>query len=140
MATVHHVQELGRTGGWLPPHDVSFAQSYRSCSQTSNISCRYTREFCYLCGVQWKRCTCPLFSQGLLNKGLPAPAAARRAPLRRLHVHDWNRVNGQVCTGCQADYLAFVMRCDVCNLTNCWRCIPTLFRTVSADALWRPVK
>jgi E3 ubiquitin-protein ligase RNF144 len=87
----------------------------------NHCRCRCTHEFCYLCGAQWKRCACPLFGEELLTEPLPVPAAAPEAVAR--HLHHWRRLNDEHCRGCGADYLAFVMRCDGCNTTNCWRCI-----------------
>jgi E3 ubiquitin-protein ligase RNF144 len=82
---------------------------------TYNGRCRCKHEFCYLCGAQWKRCACPKSDDNYRYR--PTPRAGD------YHVCDFRRVNGQVCDGCGAAHLRFVMRCDGCQTANCWPCI-----------------
>jgi E3 ubiquitin-protein ligase RNF144 len=84
-------------------------------SVTYNGRCRCKHEFCYLCGAQWKRCACPKSDDNYRYR--PTPRAGD------YHVCDFRRVNGQVCDGCGAAHLRFVMRCDGCQTANCWPCI-----------------
>ena len=92
-----------------------------------HMTCRCRHQFCYLCGVQWKRCACPQWDEQYLTRPLPlVPIVQHPVPVLHpaaTHEHDWQRTDGQDCEECGADYLPFVMHCSGCNIVNCWRCI-----------------
>jgi E3 ubiquitin-protein ligase RNF144 len=86
--------------------------------------CLCKHDFCYLCGATWKTCTCPHMNEGQLLEAIPADLVDQPAALVIPHVlHDWERMDGGNCHGCQATYLIYVNRCTVCDRRRCWRCI-----------------
>ncbi|KAH6633709.1 hypothetical protein C7974DRAFT_309160 [Boeremia exigua] len=114
--------------------DAAKRSKWQQCTKCSNMvelaqgcfhmTCRCTHQFCYLCGVKWKRCSCPQWDEGYLTHepplGLPGPAAAAG---HDLHEHHWRRRNGGVCGGCGATYLPWVLRCTGCNMLRCLQCV-----------------
>jgi E3 ubiquitin-protein ligase RNF144 len=116
-------------------HMTYIKSSYFVNLLVANVSrCRCGHQFCYLCGEKWKKCSCPQADENYLTLPLPAipgafpvpvpaPVAARPRAVLGPHVHTWERVESPDCAGCRAGFLPFVMRCRLCNVANCWRCI-----------------
>ncbi|KAF8253174.1 hypothetical protein K440DRAFT_627429 [Wilcoxina mikolae CBS 423.85] len=73
--------------------DVAETEKWQRCFQCGtvvqlqtgcyHITCRCRGEFCYICGVKWKTCTCPTFEEQALIDGQPRAARSlfRRNPL-----------------------------------------------------------
>lgn len=64
------MQKHGRAARRVLPHDVSM--SWR-CIYWQIVDyrnrCRCRAQFCYLCGLTWKKCACPQFAERhLLNR------------------------------------------------------------------------
>ncbi|KAF8536386.1 hypothetical protein BDD12DRAFT_796103 [Trichophaea hybrida] len=73
--------------------DVAETEKWQRCFQCGtvvqlqigcyHITCRCGGQFCYICGVKWKNCTCTSFEEQALIDGQPraAPSLFRRNPL-----------------------------------------------------------
>jgi hypothetical protein len=119
---------------------TSFLLVLQNHSKSPN-SCRCGSEFCYLCGVRWKQCTCPLWDESRLTERAQAlqnrqdrdrPAQPPRA-LQEIMQHledddecdhlDWCRVNGpNTCDICDDDLEYWIWICDECRRQACTRC------------------
>ncbi|KAF9007106.1 hypothetical protein BDQ17DRAFT_1351449 [Cyathus striatus] len=112
-----------------------------------HITCRCRTEFCYVCAVPWKNCTCPQWEEHRLlaaaerrvENRLGANAAARapthvfdrlvqdmRNTLQNNHdcvYHSWTRRSGGgICEECHWNLPNFLMICRHCSLLVCLRC------------------
>ncbi|PWY92769.1 hypothetical protein BO70DRAFT_357912 [Aspergillus heteromorphus CBS 117.55] len=106
----------------------------------NHITCRCRYEFCYVCGVEWKDCTCELWDEERLllraqqvagrdQVEPPAQVEVARVAQNLLERHEcdhngrWKRIDqGQQCEECH-DYLPdFILECRQCHLRACARC------------------
>ncbi|KAF2423376.1 ariadne RING finger [Tothia fuscella] len=135
-------------------------QGWRRCNQCRamvelnvgcyHMTCKCGGEFCYLCGVAWKGCTCPQWEEDRLVARAeevaarqPTPAAAEnlQAPQRRApeiqeqlrenhrcqHSRRFRRLDapaGQpfVCEMCSCACSKFILECRMCQIAVCERC------------------
>jgi len=137
------ILEIARDAGWR--------QCFRCCRMVelsggcNHMTCVCRAQFCYVCGVQWKNCTCAQWDEANL-----LATAARRAPVRRnqevalqedvldmadhlrnnhmcTHPGRWNRVdspgrNPVVCELCGAVHWLYLLECRRCFLRACVAC------------------
>ncbi|OAX82021.1 hypothetical protein ACJ72_03632 [Emergomyces africanus] len=108
-----------------------------------HITCRCGVQFCYLCGMEWKRCKCEHWDDNrLLERGQQLAARERRpgdgpprhadvdrmvVQLRERHVCNhsgrWERINGpHQCEECMFRLPSFILQCEQCRLRACVRC------------------
>ncbi|KAF2750156.1 hypothetical protein M011DRAFT_474627 [Sporormia fimetaria CBS 119925] len=128
----------GASHDGLCPHDPNVEQlmkaakvnKWRQCGRCKNlvdlfqgcfhITCRCGHQFCYLCGVQWKHCTCPQFAEDYI---LDEPIDPDLAGLDEVCDHNYNeRRRRGMCRDC-LNRPGFVMVCGLCQVARCWRCI-----------------
>lgn len=104
--------------------------------------CKCRHQFCYVCGVEWKKCACLQWDEArLFNaaerrvEGAAVPAGQREAAIhreaRRLRVrHDCGH-NGRFsketvgslrCEYCNDTLSEFILQCDGCPLRICVKC------------------
>ena len=149
MAAMCTMPECCRVELRLRSHNVSWPSSVTSI--TANLCridrCRCGHQFCYLCGVRWKDCTCELFNEDRLleragqiadrpqPRGAPAVLEADRnervqaiaQELRDRHdcEHEgrWRRIDGRSrCEECGHWLRDFILECRHCMLRACVRC------------------
>ncbi|KAG7048394.1 IBR finger domain-containing protein [Colletotrichum scovillei] len=109
-----------------------------------HITCPCGSEFCYLCSLRWKTCTCELWNEErlyaranvLVNReagaiDLNAAARARRVEreARNLVAHHeclhdtWMRRNGSFrCEECRDRLPEYIYECAQCRIHACHRC------------------
>lgn len=115
-----------------------------------NYRCRCSAEFCYVCGVRWKDCTCAVLDEQMLyergahiaardagRNGAPNRARVQEAIRNIRENHDcghgsWKRLDNHRgydthCEMCQKE-LNFINECRRCQLRACWRCINNRLR------------
>ncbi|OCL07443.1 hypothetical protein AOQ84DRAFT_408943 [Glonium stellatum] len=110
-----------------------------------HVVCRCGAAFCYLCGVQWKRCKCPFSDANRLLQAAatldqeeldlaPPPAPAVEQTVQVVQNNDqclhqaWTREyrkdgHDTNCELCDADHLFFINECSDCALRACNRCM-----------------
>ncbi|KAK6353946.1 hypothetical protein TWF730_008366 [Orbilia blumenaviensis] len=113
-----------------------------------HMTCHCKAEFCYVCGVEWKNCTCELFEeQRLYNDAAarvddaavePLAPAVRvnriievQEQIRRNHAcehpgrferrTDWKR-SGHRCELCNARHWKYILACRHCGVQVCEEC------------------
>jgi hypothetical protein len=107
------------------------------------MRCKCKAEFCYVCGVKWKKCQCPQWDENRLvdrvnrvvahHQPQPANPGERAQILAAAHnvvagrhicAHiSWERVDGEwECDECGDDLPYFIWRCEVCEIDACTRC------------------
>ncbi|KAL7942807.1 hypothetical protein V8C42DRAFT_354531 [Trichoderma barbatum] len=108
-----------------------------------HMTCRCRAQFCYLCGAQWKKCRCELWSEALLTARAnnmvdrfagPVVDAQRGALVARqrenlvrieacTHRGHWRSRDGAFrCEECSADMPEFIYECSTCGVHRCRRC------------------
>jgi len=111
-----------------------------------HMTCRCRTEFCYLCAVPWKKCTCPQWDEERLlvtaqqrvdneignerNNIIPAMFLRRvQERIETLRVnhhcerHSWRyRSGGGVCEECNFHLPNYLLICTGCSLLACVRC------------------
>ncbi|KAI8917229.1 hypothetical protein DFJ77DRAFT_338660 [Powellomyces hirtus] len=139
-STVTALRDLEREMGW---------QRCYKCNRTielgtgcNHITCRCRAEFCYVCGLPWKTCPCPLWDETrIVNQAeqhvmaelphIPAAVRARRirAEVAHLRAHHecehsgwkYQRMSGQ-CQECTHHLDQYLFRCSGCHMLACNRC------------------
>lgn len=118
--------------------------SHRRQDRLTKSRCRCGAEFCYVCGVAWKRCRCPqwheerLYARANIIADRDAPNLAADNPERVglvaaaadmlrdrhncEHVH-FDFVRGEHdCELCHQTLPVFIMECGQCRIQVCRRC------------------
>lgn len=61
-AATEEVRTLARAERWQTcPECHAIIELHQGCY---HVTCRCRAQFCYLCGVSWKRCSCPQWEEG----------------------------------------------------------------------------
>ncbi|KAG0642613.1 hypothetical protein HOY80DRAFT_881387 [Tuber brumale] len=134
--------ELAARSGW---------QRCKNCHALVEISsgchhmtCRCKAEWCYKCGVPWKKCECSDWDDGRLDRRAEelamrgAPPNANQATIVDLvgvyrgnlqgnhecqHVSGWNFRNGKAqCEMCFGSFRCYIFSCKGCELLACNGC------------------
>lgn len=140
-SAIKAVRELARVNQWQTcPGCKTIVELSTGCY---HITCRCRTEFCYLCAVVWKNCTCQQWDEARLFE-----TAHRRveqeieAPVPRLVFqervqemantirenhdclnHRWGNMPGPaVCEECHDTMPLFIKVCRNCRLMACRRC------------------
>ncbi|KAK6511716.1 hypothetical protein TWF481_000622 [Arthrobotrys musiformis] len=113
-----------------------------------HMTCHCKAEFCYVCGVQWKNCECPLFEERRLyadavarvDEAAPRPLApvvrnnmifqAQRQIRENLaceHPQRFHKVterkpDGYTCSVCRARHWKYIFTCRHCGIEVCEEC------------------
>ncbi|EMD00127.1 hypothetical protein BAUCODRAFT_119717 [Baudoinia panamericana UAMH 10762] len=130
-------------------HELAEKEGWRSCPACSalieltigcnHMTCRCSAQFCYICRLRWKTCTCPQWDENRLMArahdvahhedpfaGADAVAAAARNPRERPECdHDsWARINesGLQSEECRDHLPRYIYRCRQCAIQACSRC------------------
>lgn len=131
------MQENDRVEFWMLSHDVS---PYIALGKLLNLNGRRNRclckaEFCYVCRVEWKNCTCPQWDEDRLIARRDQVVARAFGPLNLVQVQQidealrerhesWQKVNigGFRCEECQNPQNLYIFECRQCYLRACHRC------------------
>ncbi|KAF3066924.1 hypothetical protein CFAM422_008885 [Trichoderma lentiforme] len=101
-------------------------QSYEACPCGA--------QFCYVCGIQWKKCSCDQWNEDrLLDRANPAEGRVIRLEglLRGVvldrqgctHRRLWESIDGRFeCGSCGEELRRFILRCRDCQILRCVRC------------------
>lgn len=129
---------LSRARRWLPPHDVR-APLPSDQSSLKPPRCPCGAQFCYACGLSWKTCPCPQWSEERLFARATQVVARRPAHanpqaqfatavqnLRDRHDCNhllWLYVRGRhQCEECRQTLPTYIFECRQCNIQACNRC------------------
>ncbi|KAK0219116.1 hypothetical protein IW262DRAFT_1448936 [Armillaria fumosa] len=143
-AAIQDLHALARDKQWQTcPGCHSIIELNHGCY---HMTCRCLTQFCYVCAVAWKNCSCPQWDEDRLyitaqrrveeEMGPRATAAApdifqrevaaRAEQLRSNHdcvQHSWRRRNGgATCEECNWYLRDFLLVCRHCGLAACVRC------------------
>ncbi|KOS20501.1 hypothetical protein ESCO_005344 [Escovopsis weberi] len=141
-ASTQEVLRLARENGWQRCQGCkSMVELNTGCN---HMTCRCGSQFCYICGVQWKKCACPQWDEDFLveraanvvNRDAAAvnydaaqrERAERQAQrdLRDYHncvVHRWGSRQGQFrCEYCRDRMPEYIYECNGCRALACRRC------------------
>ncbi|KAG6063568.1 hypothetical protein E4U32_001084 [Claviceps aff. humidiphila group G2b] len=110
----------------------------------NHITCRCKAQFCYICGLKWKQCSCAQWDEDRLvartdnivdreQGGRDARGAARDALAARARQnlienhecedHRWRSRNGSYqCEECYDQMPNFIYECRLCRTMACRRC------------------
>ncbi|CEL07380.1 hypothetical protein ASPCAL10537 [Aspergillus calidoustus] len=132
------VMNLAKQSGWQQcPQCSHLIELSTGCN---HITCRCGFEFCYVCTVKWKKCSCATWdenrlldrAQVLAARNVQGPPAARdvqvaAAQIREVqhctHPGRWLRVDeGDNCEECGQYLPDFILECRNCHLRACRRC------------------
>ncbi|TFK19191.1 hypothetical protein FA15DRAFT_221399 [Coprinopsis marcescibilis] len=141
---IEEVRVLAKESGWQTcPRCSAIVELHHGCN---HMTCRCRTQFCYACGVEWKRCDCAQWDENRLvaTAQMRAEAAvggqqARAAQpqvfaaevqrtvehLRYNHEcdpHRWRGRSGGMCEECNDWLPVFLKMCKDCNLSVCRRC------------------
>ena len=119
-----------------------------SGAMTDNRRCKYRAEFCYVCAVPWKQCSCAhwdeerllLRAEEIVDRDAPAQLGAAEID-HRVHImqqdlrenhecqHEmrFQRINADhrqrfTCDMCEETYYLFILRCPQCHIQICVDC------------------
>ncbi|KAG8734439.1 hypothetical protein FRC12_018528 [Ceratobasidium sp. 428] len=148
-ADTQQVLTLGRKEGWQScPSCHNLVELALGCY---HMTCRCKHQFCYLCGQQWKSCTCPQWDESRLliqaerrvarNQGTlpptagPAQVVARGVQVNQVvealrqnhqcahHMFGFSRQPGPgKCESCGIRIQDTILRCRGCSIQVCVRC------------------
>ncbi|KAI0020947.1 hypothetical protein F4780DRAFT_790655 [Xylariomycetidae sp. FL0641] len=145
-AATKQVVEMARQEGWQRCYKCSgMVELKTGCN---HITCRCGGEFCYVCGVPWRRCRCEVWDEARLldraaviegrnqRPGEPQrqnprereAAVVRIAEhLRERHECEhrgwWDKVEGRhECEECHDELPYYILECPQCALRACIRC------------------
>ncbi|KAI0156592.1 hypothetical protein GGR57DRAFT_463908 [Xylariaceae sp. FL1272] len=143
---LQRVVHMGEDNGWK--HCSKCKSLIELTMGCYHITCRCKHQFCYLCGVEWKKCLCPQWDEDRLlnrareidrrdnpNNGAQHANQDANAQhrvngivdnLRQGHEcqhNNWRRRRGRhVCEGCNAQLPFFIFECAQCNIIACKSC------------------
>ena len=117
---------------------------------TLHLACPCKNQFCYLCGVKWKKCKCPQWSEerlmdraeqlvnfDLMRRQRRQRLEAHRAVNREAEIEEmrrnimethecthtsWRRRTGGSCAECHDDLPTYLFECTRCRIAACRRC------------------
>ena len=141
---------FSRTECWLLPHDVRVALPRQLLPLLTGRGCRCKcgAQFCYLCGLEWKTCSCDRWSeQNLVVRAeevvdreavhpLPRQERQRRVVQMREELREnhecehpgrFERVfnggrHGFECEMCEARHRKYILQCRRCHVRVCEDC------------------
>jgi len=140
---VAEVRALARAEGWQTcPRCTAVVELHHGCN---HMTCRCRAQFCYLCGVEWKDCACPQWTEDRLldtahmrvRNYVPEALRVQQPRVFAQHLqravedlrvnhgcnpHSWRSGGGGVCEECQAHMPLFLNYCRGCNIRVCRRC------------------
>lgn len=141
---------FGRIEAWMQPHDVGRPApvTQRSLLTFVIFSCKCGGQFCYICGVPWKQCSCLQWDEARLvvraqevvereaPRAMPRFAMENLVENMREELRDnhecthggWlTRVDGSIgttfrCEICSHRHSNFILQCPRCHLHICATC------------------
>ncbi|KAF9468397.1 hypothetical protein BDZ94DRAFT_784579 [Collybia nuda] len=144
-AALVEVRTLARREGWQTcPECHAIIELNQGCY---HMTCRCRAQFCYVCAVPWKNCTCPQWDEARLIDTAQQRVEQEIAAQPRIRVggqqveervrvmmnnlrehhdctrHAWRRRNGRaMCEECHHVLADYLLVCWRCSLAACVRC------------------
>lgn len=145
MADLSKLRASRRASKWLQSYNVC-AHKYLYLALADSPRCHCKAEFCYVCGVQWKNCTCPTAdinrieerAEEIVRRDAPAGILPheRRARFNEVFVglqdnHECEHSRrsqrifsgaprrGFQCEMCYARHYKYILQCRLCYVNVC---------------------